>query len=186
VTRFLSKFSDAEAAHLIPAPIACENRIVAITAVAGTLVVGASEPLSEELQEKLQFILNRRVRGVIRSEEWITEKLQELYDVPDDVSDRNEQPAPVHWYWISCRREDEEPIGDRTFYLKTSGWDIDEDGRRFHYSGAAEISKDHPDHEMWKWVMEYPYFEGLIDERDVPRIRRIWNRYRQRTGKSLG
>lgn len=61
----------AAVAELIPACIAFENRGVPLADWNGLLLVGSDSPLTEDVRDKLLFILNRKVRGVVRSPEWV-------------------------------------------------------------------------------------------------------------------
>ena len=68
----------------MPASVAYENFVVPMRLLADTLIVATATPLTSETQERLQFIMNRCVRGVIRSAEWIAVRQHELYDNQPD------------------------------------------------------------------------------------------------------
>lgn len=57
----------ADIAKLVPALIARELRVVLIADWHRVLVVGSDSPLSKEASARLEFPLNRHVRGIVRS-----------------------------------------------------------------------------------------------------------------------
>ena len=152
------------AADLVPASVAYDNHIVPLRILADTLVVATATPLTTETQQRLHFILNRNVRGVIRSAEWIAVRQHELYGNQPEL---DETDAGVTWYWPDWHWYDGDQLN-----IKCSGWEGSS-----HWSGCAEFPPDHPDHDMWRWVVTVRQYHRLVDEKEVPSIRRIWNRY---------
>ena len=72
------KSIDASVIELLPQSIAQENNALPLEANASELTIAVSEP-SEELVEKLQFILNRSIRLVVGSASEIRTKINEQY-----------------------------------------------------------------------------------------------------------
>ena len=87
----------AAVAEFIPASIAFECRVVPLADWNGLLVVASDSPLSQDVRDKLLFVLNRNVRGVVRSREWVDSYLHILYDTPRE-SEQAEYPS-ITWYW---------------------------------------------------------------------------------------
>jgi len=151
-------------AELVPASVAYDNHVVPLRILADTLIVASAEPLTTETQQRLHFILNRNVRGVIRSAEWIAIKLHELYDHQPESDDAD---TGVTWYWPNWYWYDGDQLN-----VKCSGWE-----GMSHWTGCHEFPPDHADYDMWRWIVLVPQYHRLVDEKEVPGIRRIWHRY---------
>lgn len=164
--------SAADAVELVPASVAYDNRIVPLRFLADTLIVGTAEPLSTEARQRLTFILNRNVRGVIRSADWIEARLQELYDVHPES---DEMHNGATWYWPHWHWWEGEQLN-----VKCSGWE-----GSIHWSGCHEFPPDHAEHDMWRWIVAERQYHRLVDEKEIPSIRRIWRRYLSRRRPKL-
>ncbi len=157
---------DASMAEFMPASVAYYNRVVPLRFVDDTLLVGAASPLNTETQQRLQFIMNQKVRGVVRSAAYVEARLDQLYGKPPDDDETDE----VMWYWPQyCW------IDNGRLTIKCSGWS---DGK--HWTGCEEFLPDHPDHEMWCWIASIPQYRRLIQVKELTGIRRIWQRYTER------
>ena len=157
---------------IIPASVAIDNRVVPIREIGKTLVLATDESVLPETRERIAFILNRNLRFVVRSHDWIDAELELRYRFPVDDTAHADESDSVCWYWPDWHYVD----GDK-LVVKTSGWE-----GMTHWTGAHEFSTDHPDRDFWDWLVEIPQYHGLLDEREIPKIRRVWNRYRQRVG----
>lgn len=74
------------------------------------------------------------------------------------------------WYW----REMRDVLDDETIVLKTSWYWSDS-----HATGETEISPDHPDFGLWKWIMaEGHRFKKIIGDDDLDAIRAEYNQTR--------
>lgn len=161
---------DASVAEFMPASVAHYNQVVPLRYVGETLLVGAVSPLTTETQERLQFFLNRRVRGVVRSAAYVAARLDQLYG----KSPNGDGTDDVMWYWPQyCWLDD----GNLT--IKCTGW---ADGK--HWTGCKEFPPDHPDHEMWRWIASVAQYRRLVQEKELIGIRRIWERYTERCRSS--
>ncbi len=166
----LSQFPSAELADLLPASVAVENRIIPIGEIGDTLVVASDLELVGERRDKLTFILNRSLRSVPRSSAWIDATLAEVYAPRFRESEAFECTCT---FWPFAHWDDEEG----TLFIKTTGFD----GEVF-WTGALEMPPDHVDRDFWLWVFTIPQFQQLIDEQEVPKLKRIWRRYLSRCG----
>ena len=156
----------ADVAELLPASLAFELRIVPLADWHAFIVVGCDSPLSDDVRDRLLFVLNRKVRGLRRSPEWIDAHLHALYDSPREVNATD--LGSVCWYWPDWHGFND----DGTLVIHCSGWHNVE-----HWSGIAEFPTDHEDHEFWRWVVSIPQYRRLLDEAEVPCIKRIWRHY---------
>jgi hypothetical protein len=162
-----------EVARIIPACLAYENRVVGFAKWLNVLIVAACPPVPHDFVRKLEFILNCEVRVVPRSADVIAEALGEAYghETPSNES----EAAHGAWYWPDWHHF--KPDG--TLVIKISGWEASA-----HWSGAAEFGIGHQDFAFWSWVVTVPQYHRLVDEAEVPGIRRIWRRYLARRAKS--
>ncbi|MCA8987030.1 MAG: hypothetical protein KDA78_05285 [Planctomycetaceae bacterium] len=155
----------------VPAPLAMEMRVIPVRESGRTLVLASDCKPAAEAQEKLAFILNREVRFVIRSRSWIDAQLELLYRSAAEQKVNSAEDEGVTWFWPACHYLD----GDKLI-VKVSGWEGME-----HWTGAQEFPLDHPDRAFWNWLITVDHYgKGLLDEREIPKIRRIWNHFRQR------
>lgn len=156
--------------EIIPASVALDMGVVPIREIGKTLVLASDAKVTTETRERIAFILNRDVRFVIRSNTWIEAELESRYRYPFDDHVDSDKNDSISWYWTDWHYLD----GDK-LVVKASGWD-----GMTHWTGAQEVPVDHPDREFWEWLIRIPQYHGLLDAREIPRIERIWNRYRQR------
>jgi Type II secretion system (T2SS), protein E, N-terminal domain len=155
----------------VPASVAIDRRVVPVREIRGTLVLATDRKIETEEHDQIAFILNRDARFVIRSRDWIEAELDAHYRSPGEQIESGIEVDGISWYWPSWNYLD----GDK-LVVKTSGWE-----GSTHWSGRQEFPPDHLDREFWDWLISVPqYSEGLLDARQIPRIKRIWNRYRQR------
>ena len=160
-------------AAMIPPAFAIAESVVPVREVGDTLVVAISRKPSSDLEGRLQFILNRNVRIVYRSADWLTAKLREFYDHPNTSTANSGEDDKVTWYWPGwhCRT-------GATLVVKASGW-----SNGVHWTGEATFPPEHEDYGFWLWLIAIPQHTRLVDETEIPSIKRIWNRYRLRTRK---
>jgi len=97
------------------------------------------------------FILNRNVRGVIRSAEWIAIKAPyELYDHQPESDDAD---TGVTWYWPN-------------WYFGTMCGSTQRlnalAGRVSHWTGCTNFPPDHADYDMWRWIVFVPQYHRLV------------------------
>ena len=163
-----SPLPDPALADLVPHSIASELRVVPLRMLGGVLVFAGPSPLSAIDLERLAFILNRRIHAVVRTDDWYRRAKTLLY--PDDTEPAS-SPSSTSWYWGGWHGWS----GD-TLIVKASGWEGME-----HWTGAAEFPRDHCDFDLWCWIVDHPIYHRLIDETEVPAIRRVWKRWLART-----
>ena len=123
-------------ADLVPASVVYDNHVAPLRILANTLILASAVPLSTETQQRLNFILNCSVRGVIRTAEWIAIRLHELYD---DQPECGGADLGVTWYWPNWSWYD----GDQ-LVVKCTGWE-----GMSHWTGCQEFPADHADYDMW-------------------------------------
>jgi len=156
----------------VPPSVAIEMRVVPIREIGGKLVLATDGKVGIETRDRIVFILNRDVRFVLRSRDWIDAALDTHYGYRNEPADNDFEIGNISWYWPSWHSRNGE-----TLAVKCSGWN-----GTTHWSGAHEFPPEHPDREFWEWLISIPqYCNGLLDDREIPKIRRVWNRYRQRT-----
>ncbi len=159
-------------ANTVPGSVAIEMRVVPVREIGRTLVLAIDTQQATEAQSRLAYILNREIRFVFRSHEWIESQLDTCYRDPGEALEDSMDSEGVSWYWPSWHYIE----GDK-LVVKASGWE-----GMTHWTGAHEFSSNHPDREFWNWLITIDYYaKGLLDDRDIPRIKRVWERYRQRT-----
>jgi hypothetical protein len=156
----------------VPGSVAIEMRVFPVREIGRTLVLATDSKPTTEAKSRLIFILNREVRFVIRSREWIEGQLDAHYRTSNESLEDPSESQGISWFWPSWHYID----GDK-LVVKASGWE-----GMTHWTGAHEFPMDHPDREFWEWLITIDYYsKGLLDDREVPKIKRVWNRYRQRT-----
>jgi hypothetical protein len=156
----------------IPASVAIELRVVPVREIGSTLVLATDCNTETETKSRLVFILNRDVRFVVRSTDWIDAELDAHYRSSGELLGNTSDDNGISWYWPSWHYLD----GDK-LVVKASGWE-----GMMHWTGAREFPVNHPDREFWNWLITVDYYSnGLLDDREIPRIKRIWNRYRRRS-----
>ncbi len=69
---------------LVPKPVARESRVIPLGDTPAGLVMAMSNPLDVETVDKLQFILNRKIRIVYVPSDWIDRQLRNRYGTDDD------------------------------------------------------------------------------------------------------
>lgn len=170
--------------EVIPAAIAFGYRVVPIREIGSTLVLATDGDTGTEARSRLVFILEREVRFVVRSRDWMEAQFDAHFRTPVELVEGSNDNSTaeliegstdntsVCWYWPSCHILS----GDKLI-VKTSGWTGDT-----HWSGADTFPVDHPDREFWNWLITIAnYSRGLLSVREIPKIKRIWNRYRRRS-----
>jgi hypothetical protein len=156
----------------IPASVAIELRVVPVREIGNTLVLATDCKTEKETKTRLVFILNRDVRLVVRSRDWIEAELDAHYRSSGELIENGSEDNRISWYWPSWHYLD----GDK-LVVKASGWE-----GMMHWTGAHEFPIDHPDREFWNWLIMIAYYcNGLVDDREIPRIKRVWNRYKRRS-----
>lgn len=156
----------------IPASVAIELRVVPVREIGSTLILATDSEANTEARSRLAFILNRDVRFVVRSRDWIEAELDAHYRSLCDSIENPSDDNGISWYWPSWHHLK----GDK-LVVKASGWE-----GMMHWTGTREFPVDHPDRAFWNWLITIAYYSnGLLDDREIPRIKRIWNRYRRRS-----
>ena len=156
---------------LVPECVARENRIVPLATLESTLIVGCDHDFTEKLRDKLQFILQRRVRAVRRSTTWVDSSLNASYAALYDSEIEDREPSDTTWYWIGRHTFGD----DGTLVIKTSGWNSE-----CRWNGAADFAPTDPDYDFWCWVVSIPQYNEMTDSKEIPKMRCIWNRYLNR------
>jgi hypothetical protein len=159
-------------APTIPVSVAFDNRIVPVTKLCSVLIVATCPPVPDDLVCKLEFILNCRVRLILRSATVIDQAITQLYG--EDQHEVIDFQPVVAWYWPDFHSFET----DGTIVIKMSGWDAES-----HWTGAAEFKLSDPDYAFWKWVVALRQYHRLVDEAEVPSIKRIWRRYLSRCSR---
>lgn len=162
--------------HTLPASIAIDIRVVPVRELGRTLVVAVDCTPTSETRDRLMYLLNRNVRLVLRDHDWIETQLDAYYrtdhETLEDASDPASDAESHSWYWPSWHS-----LRGETLVIKASGWE-----GTTHWTGAYEVSADHPDRAFWEWLIATEYYaKGLLEEREVPKIKRVWKRIHERT-----
>jgi hypothetical protein len=58
-------------------------------------------------------------------------------------------------------------------HVKASGWT-----REGHWTGERIIKPDHPDYALWRWLVAQPAYHRVVNEEELPEIRKAWERVR--------
>jgi hypothetical protein len=161
----LVNFSD-----VVPESVARANDVVPMGTIGTTLVLAGTAKFSDADKEDLEFVLNRRIRIVIRSSDWIQARQAMIYSCLE--SDEAASTDPVTWYWPDWHAFED----DGTLKVKCSGWRSD----NVHWNGMHEFPPNHADYAFWRWVVGCKFYHRLLDERELPAVRRVWNRYQVR------
>ena len=79
-----------------------------------------------------------------------------------------EEPTDITWYWREAHS-----FGDAgTLVMTISGWDAD--GTR--WSGGMEWTVDHPDYDLWQWILnESNCTKDLISDTDLESLRAVYS-----------
>lgn len=155
---------DPALAELVPQSVAEELRVVPLRMLGGVLVFAGPSRLKAIDLERLAFILNRRVHAVICTHDWYSRAMRLLFPVETESEFGR---LSISWYWGGWHTWS----GD-TLVVKASGWEGME-----HWAGAAEFPPDHNDFDLWSWIVSYPLYQRLIDDTEIPAIRRVWKRW---------
>ena len=153
---------DPALADLVPQSVAEELCVVPLQLLGGVLVFAGPQRLGKTDVERLAFILNRKVHCTVRSEQWYERAWALLYSAETEPSSSDSHS--VCWYWGGWHYWDGE-----TLVVKASGWEGME-----HWTGAAEYPPDHDDHDLWRWIVNYKPYHRLIEQSEMPQIRRVW------------
>jgi hypothetical protein len=164
--------ADGDVADLMVSSVAYDNGIVPMRLLGDVLIVATAAPLTKDAEQRICFILNRKIRGVIRSPEYIAARQRELYDRPPETSN---DLGGVTWYWPHWHWFEGSEL-----HITCSGWN----GGGLHWSGCQVFSSDHPDYNMWRWIISIRSFHRLLEESEIVGIRRIWNRYVSRCNRA--
>jgi type II secretory ATPase GspE/PulE/Tfp pilus assembly ATPase PilB-like protein len=162
----------SEISDLLPEAIARRERVVPINVLRSTVVLACSQPISQETSDRLSFILNRELRFVLRSDAWIDAELDSRYQQSSSRSEDMSDNWSVSFYW-----PDWHYLDGTTLVVKASGW-----SPTSHWTGALILPLAHPDRAFWDWLVRIPTYHRVLDERELPKIRRIWLRYCRRCG----
>ncbi len=162
----------AEIHSTIPFSVAIDLRVVPVREIGSTLVLATDSKTGIEAQNRIEYLLNRDVRFVFRNRQWIESELDAHYRSTEEFDEVETEYDSISWYWPSWHHLN----GDK-LVVKASGWD-----GSTHWSGAYEFPADHPDRAFWNWLITIPmYANGLLDDREIPKVKRIWIRYQHRT-----
>lgn len=165
-----SEATMSDISDLLPEAIARRERVVPINRLRGTVVLACSQPINKETRDRLSFILNRELRFVLRSDAWIDAELDSRYRQDSNLSEDTSDNWSVSFLWPDCHRLD-----GTTLIVKASGWT-----QTSHWTGALVLPPEHPDRAFWDWLVKIPLYHRVLDERELPKIRRIWLRYCRR------
>ena len=161
-------------ANLLPESVARENRCVAMFELGQTLVVGRDVISDQETIDKLRFILNRPIRMIRRTADWVAARIDVLYSNPSPESQTADEEDSVTWYWPAWYS-----FEPGTLKVKCSGWI-----GMTHWTGCHPVRYDDPDIDFWIWFVKQKYYGRLVKESEIPKIQRIWRRYLKRCGKA--
>ncbi len=126
--------------------------------------LGSETPEDLKLQEGLAFVLNLDVHLVARTTLQINSRNEFVYGHPvkSSVSEGELFTSYwVHWTWkvADCLK------------IKVSGG-----SHEGFWTGTYDVPRDHPDYDMWNWIITVPAYLRLIREPELKRIRRVWQR----------
>jgi len=75
----------AHVTELIPRSVARELFVLPVAETPDSLIVAVTDPTDIEIVEKLRFILNRNIRLIHVTREWLSYQVRKRYgDIPDD------------------------------------------------------------------------------------------------------
>jgi len=156
----------------VPGSVAIEMRVMPVREIGRTLVLATDSKPSTETESRLILILNRDIRFVVRSHNWIETQLDTHYRTSGEPLEDSVDIQGISWYWPSWHYVE----GDK-LVVKVSGWE-----GMTHWTGAHEFPSNHPDRGFWEWLIAIEYYsKGLLEDREIPKIKRVWRRYRRRT-----
>lgn len=153
-----------------PESVARSNGCVPLRILGKTLVMGYCGEQDPTTEGKLRFILNRPIRMIQRCADWIAARTKELYGDDQNYPPQSDEDCSVTWYWPGWFW-----FEPGTLNIKCSGWT--ETG---HWSGCHPVRYDDPDIEFWIWIVKQKYYHRLVEHGEIPKIKRIWRRYKQR------
>lgn len=151
-------------AALVPASVAREEGIFPLGCSWSHVTVAVGAPLTVEVLDKVQFLLGREVRQLIYPAAAVREAILRHYGgaEPDEDGDLD-----VCWCWPTCRHV----AADGTLDIKASGWQ-----GNTHWTGWREVKPDDPDYAFWRWLIDNDDYDRLVEDRELPEIRRRWAR----------
>lgn len=166
---------DQSLADEVPEGVARDNRCVPIMLLGQTMVVGIAPEADPEVKDRLQFILNRPIRLVARSDSWIEARLQMLYPEQHAATEATDEEFSVTYYWPHWVK-----FEPGTLLVKCSGCH-----GMGHWTGFHPVRYDDPEIDFWIWLMKQKYYHRVVNETEIPQIKRIWRRYLLRCGHGL-
>lgn len=159
---------DQALVDLVPLSVAEEYCIVPIKLIGTSLVFAGTRRLREKELERLEFILNRRVRCIVVPKDWYEPAAALLRANSKDLS--NSAVAGSYSYRGGSYHWD----GD-TLVAHVRG----SEGSSF-WTGLEYFPPDHEERNLMRWILESKHFQRRIDQSEIPQIRRIWQQWRKR------
>jgi len=156
-------YLNAADAGILPTSLAHELECALIRRTGGTLLIASAAPLSAADHERLEYILDGKVKVLVKGPEVIRATLSRYYPV-----DIVESGTTVVSYLIETGRS----LDDGSVFIATSSV---ADG--FFISGFVQFTPDHPEFQFWSWVIRRPEFRHRMSPRQVVGIHRIWRRF---------
>jgi hypothetical protein len=154
-----------EAAALVPLSIAREIGFFPLSCSPTSLTVAVEAPLADEVRDRLRYVFEREICAVVYPRAAIQEAIDhqlERFEPEEGVDD-----VSICWLWPDWNYVKQ----DGTLVIKCSGW---HDG--CHWSGAREIPPDAPDYAFWEWLTTEKDYARLVDNRELPEVRKRWER----------
>ena len=102
----------------VPASVAIDMRVVPVREIGRTLVLATDDKIGNEARDRIVFILNREVRFVLRSRDWIEGELDTHYRSPGEFDKIGTDVDGISWYWPSWNYLDGSKL-----VVKASGWE---------------------------------------------------------------
>ena len=75
----------------------------------------------------------------------------------------------TNFYWPDWHGFDD----DGTLHVKASGYT-----REGHWTGEKIVKPDHQDYAFWRWLVAQPTYHRVMNETELPAIRKEWERER--------
>ena len=147
-------------ASLVPESLIREAQIFPIKCSKRFFTFAVAAPLDYEWLDELAFVLDREIRTVIYPIATIREAIVHQYG--EAVFEEMTCFLWPDWHRISP---------DGTLWIKNSAW-----CGNSHTTGFQEVAPDDPDYEFWQWLTTREEYARVVNETELPEIRRLWER----------